>query len=623
MPAIPAVFRIHDTERSKIELSKGAGPAGARSSSSYFTPRLYAYGIFFLFSVIYFSVYLPQGFSLLDDGYLLGLGQRVAGGEKIYSDFYFFRTPLSVYWQAGLIGLFGSSYTVLASKIIWALQITATVTIASFIYRRWMSSSLLALTLCASLVYSSMLLSFPWYTYDAMFFTAVFAYLFYERRYLPAGLAAGLAFICKQSFAALIPATFVIWLLALALSRSSFEDWRKALMWTSIGALSVVVVLCGILAIQSSLGNFWQNVFVLRSSVSPLSIQFMLIQNLPKAAAVAWPFTLLMGAIVLALSPGRLAAAIMAAAFAAFAGRLLSEDFSLVYNITALLYVILVAGILRTAYTVRRRGEGAELKRKMMFYAVSFAALYLAGLNYSGWDFANIGGVLALPAVIIFLSGRPEDATHDNVIESAGLIGRMRLFLCGAWLLPTVFALGIFTLAFAAHDKFPYLQGDRQALEAPFKSAMLAGMLGEAGHVSEVDSVVSYIKATTEESDTVFAFPDFTALNYLSSRPAWGRAPWHYWREFNYSMAVHTAERLRDSPPRVAIVRTHWRDQNLAEERFAYADLIREKLILDALLENMVSVDSIGRFLIMRPIFEVESIQSESVTPTDSTNGEQ
>ena len=621
MPAIPAVFRIHDTERSEIELSEGARPAGAQSSGSYFTPRFYAYGIFFLFTVIYFSVYLPQGFSLLDDGYLLGLGQRVAGGEKIYSDFYFFRTPLSVYWQAGLIGLFGISYTVLASKIIWALQITATVTIASFIYRRWMSSSLLALTLCASLVYSSMLLSFPWYTYDAMFFTAVFAYFFFERRYLPAGLVAGLAFICKQSFAALIPATFVIWLLALALSRSSFDDWRKALIWTSIGALSVVVVLCGILAIQNSLGDFWQNVFVLRSSVSPLSIQFMLIQNLPQAAAVAWPFTLLMGAIV--LSPGRWAAAIMAAAFAAFAGRLLSEDFSLVYNVTALLYVILLAGILRTAYTVRRKGEDAELKRKMMFYAVSIAALYLAGLNYSGWDFANIGGVLALPAVIIFLCGRLEDATHDNVIKSAGLIGRMRLFLGGAWLLPTVFALGIFMLAFAAHDKFPYLQGDRQALEAPFESAMLAGMLGEAGHVREVDSVVSYIKAATEESDAVFAYPDFTVLNYLSSRPAWGNVPWHYRREFNYAMAVHTAERLRDSPPRLAIVRTHWRNQSLAEERFAYADLSREKLILDALLENMVTVDSIGRFLIMRPISEVESIQSESATLMDATNVEQ
>lgn len=626
MPKIPAVFRVDNIKQSEASLSGVADSEGAVRSGPALMPRLYAYGIFSLFTVAYFWMYLPQGFSLIDSGYLLGLGHRVAEGQTLYSDIYFFRTPLSVYWQAGMIALFGGAYTVLASKIIWAIQITATVVIASFIYQRWLSPALLAITLCATLVYSSMLLSFPWYSYDGMFFTALFALLFCKRRYIPAGLAAGLAFMCKQSFLALIPVTFMIWLIALVISRGSIKHWRDALMWCSVGALAVILVMLGIFALQGSLGDFWQNVFVLPSSAHPLSTQFILIQNLPQVAQVAWPFTLLMATILLARATHWSTSAITAAAFVALGGSLVVLDSSLSFNITALLYVMLLVGIMKAAYTIRRDRGGRELTHKIMFYAASFAALYLAGLNYGGWRFSNIGGVLAIPAVITILASQSDAFPAGDLEKRSGIRGLLQRLPGGKSLQAAVFALATLTLAFIAHHKYPYFQPHRETLVVPFQSSMLAGLVSEAKYVDVVDGVVSYVTENTEEGDSIFAYPDFTALNFLTSRPAWGSVQWYYKLEFNLKMARETVEHLRLSPPRLAVVRSHWRWESLTKEPYSYAHLEREKIIFEALQENMTIVDSIGFFHIMRPNSDFESIPPDGASLSnafpDTTSGD-
>ena len=65
--------------------------------------KSWPYAIFVILVVIYNYFFLGQGFNGTDEGYLLSLGQRIVDGDRPYLDFYFLRTPLSIYVQAGLI----------------------------------------------------------------------------------------------------------------------------------------------------------------------------------------------------------------------------------------------------------------------------------------------------------------------------------------------------------------------------------------------------------------------------------------------------------------------------------------------------------------------------------------
>ena len=141
----------------------------------------YAAFALLVFAYSYFT--LGHGFNATDEGYLLSLGARVANGEAPYTDFSFFRTPLSVYIQSGLIKLFGDSYTVLASRIVWTAQMFLVMLMMSVFYRRFVKPWELLLLLTATFTVSTLLMIFPWYNYDALFFAVLAVLMIHFRGY--------------------------------------------------------------------------------------------------------------------------------------------------------------------------------------------------------------------------------------------------------------------------------------------------------------------------------------------------------------------------------------------------------------------------------------------------------
>ncbi|UCD64257.1 MAG: hypothetical protein JSW34_02130, partial [Candidatus Zixiibacteriota bacterium] len=96
---------------------------------------IWPYAAFVLLVAVYSALTLGHGFNATDEGYLLSLGQRVVDGQRPYTDFYFFRTPMSVYIQAVRIEIFGDSYTILMSRILWTFQMCIVAILISIVYR--------------------------------------------------------------------------------------------------------------------------------------------------------------------------------------------------------------------------------------------------------------------------------------------------------------------------------------------------------------------------------------------------------------------------------------------------------------------------------------------------------
>ncbi len=122
---------------------------------------VWPYAVFLLLVALYSLLTLAHGFNATDEGYLLSAGARVAEGEAPYADFYFFRTPLSVYIQAAFISIFGDSYTVLVSRWVWTLQMCLVVVLISLLYRCFVRPWELLLLLVTTFTVSTLLLIFP------------------------------------------------------------------------------------------------------------------------------------------------------------------------------------------------------------------------------------------------------------------------------------------------------------------------------------------------------------------------------------------------------------------------------------------------------------------------------
>ncbi len=563
------VFLLSDSEERDTRFS-----SVSNSQNNY---RL-SYLAFVAFALAYFWIYLPQGFSPLDDAYLSALGQRISGGEKMYVDFYYLRTPLSPWIQSLWIDILGSHYTHLVSRIIWAIQLCATIVIASLIYRRWLSAIALAIVLCATLVYSSLLFAFPWYTYDGMFFTALFASFIFQKRMFVAGVFAGLAFLSKQGFVALIPLYFALSFLETRSAGDSVARWWKNTLVTSSGAL--VVALVAVLALDASLPMICNNIFVLPKAINDLPLSFLLYQDLPETFLNVWPYAIPL-LIIVALPLRVRWKTIALSLWLVFSWTAMTElAATLPQALTLVTFVSVGYFFFSNLRDIRGLTPEAPARQLLKFSALALVVLYVAGFNYNGWVFSYIGGVISLPALALWFSAGGQKVRISN----AGVIG---------------FSVLALSLALVVHHDFPYKGMARAELNVPFATPALSGLFADSTTVEEIDGLVSSVQRRTNPEDYVLAFPDPASLSFIANRRAWGPIQWYYEREFDSAMAQESVRLLSESPPALIVLN----DPEYIPETPRFDTLYQ------AIYDNFELVDTVGPFHILMPRCSEESLQ--------------
>src|ERR1700737_4776292 len=177
-------------------------------------PLLYAV-LILLVGLAYRATFISQGFAATDEGWLQGLGYRIAHGQLPYRDFAYALPPLSIYKEAALIKVFGDAYRVLACR--WAFVVLATIgsVLTFLIIRRYVGDRVAFLTALPTVFFSVVLYYFSNYNYDSLvLLLAAIAFLVYaqpDRSLFPllAGIAAGLSLLAKPTYGAFLVAVVV------------------------------------------------------------------------------------------------------------------------------------------------------------------------------------------------------------------------------------------------------------------------------------------------------------------------------------------------------------------------------------------------------------------------------
>ncbi len=544
--------------------------------------HLRSYIVFWCFALVYFWYYLPQGFSIYDDAYLLALGKRIADGQHIYSDFYYLRTPLSPLIQSFWIGVFGESYTVLVSRIIWALQLFSTIVLFSLIYRRWFSAVSLAFVLSATLVYSSLLFAFPWYTYDGMFFASLFALFAFRKRMVLAGLFAGLAFLCKQGFIVIVPMYLFFYFLEDQFTNLKVAE--KLLSSARLLAGFAGIVALSLLALEAPLSEVWDNIYSLPNRISDLPLSFLIYQDLPTAFMSVWPLAGTLFLIVVAPLKQKVRIVSLVLWFATAWFWVGDSASQLPLMITLVSFVSLSWFYVTSIIGSRGRGASIHIEHQTRLCGMALIVLYASGFNYNGWVFSYIGAVISLPILILF-SANWGDPKRD--------VGGLRVNLkdrFSGWMIPTMASV-MLVLALTVHHRFPYKSSARSELTVPFSSAKLVGIYSDSATVANIDGLALRVLEHSAPEAKILAFPEPASLSFLTDRQPWGRIQWYYKLEFDSALASESVELFESSPPDLVVLK----DPDLIPETPQF------DMLYHAIYDNFKTVDTVGPFHILVP----------------------
>ena len=180
-----------------------------------------------LVPLAYLLFYTPYGMDTTDFGYFYGYAWRILEGQVPYRDFSYIKPALPLYWHAFWLWLTPEKLGVLAGKAgFLATMLAASWCAAAYLGRIFSLRNLdLPLPLLATCGFVWGVHSFPhmpWHTADGVLFAGGALLAGASGWPLVAGLLAGCAMLCKQSFLLVPPA-----IVALVWVERGF--WRPAL----------------------------------------------------------------------------------------------------------------------------------------------------------------------------------------------------------------------------------------------------------------------------------------------------------------------------------------------------------------------------------------------------------
>lgn len=484
------------------------------------------YLVFICYVLIINKLTLHLGFAAhLDEGYLYTLGQRVLDGQAPYIDFYFLRTPLSIYFHAFGIWLFGQHYSILVARILLVIQMSTLVLLLSTIYRQYVNILELTFLLCFSYTITTLLLPFPWYSYDGLFFAGIAIFFLYHRKYFMSGVMICLAGFAKQNYFLLLPGLIGIFFITGKIFKNSFSLKKHECKRIIFGFLSSLLLIILYFLITGNFLQFIDQVFFLPKTMSNIDTSFIIWQDNPKALLQALPY-ILITVLIYYYKHSR-------AIFLITIMLLLLLTFKTLYS-SNLFYIYSLLFINYTGFIlllINRKKETVHTIYPLLpFYCLFCFLQYLSGFNYGGLYFAYMGAGLALPFIFISLKNNQKN-----------------------YMVTILFLISLFLVGIQQKKNFHYHDADTASLTEQFNIPLLDGIKSTPKQTSIISRLYSIIINETSPDDYVFFYSDYPALYYLTGRKNPTKIDWYYKREVNQRLLREAVTLLNNNPPELII----------------------------------------------------------------------
>ncbi|MBD5539136.1 MAG: hypothetical protein HDQ94_03975 [Desulfovibrio sp.] len=242
-----------------------------------------------LVPLAYLVLYTPYGMDTTDFGYFYGYAWRILEGQVPYRDFSYIKPALPLYWHAFWLWLTPENWGVLGGKAgFLATMLAASWCAAACLGRIFRLEAMgLPLPLLATCGFVWGVHSFPhmpWHTADGVLFAAGALLAGVSSWPFLAGLLAGCAMLCKQSFLLVPPAVaLLVWV--------EGASWRGALRCVAgwLGALAAAWLFLRAVGAWEALSRMTTGQLDIREALDA-GILIYLRQNwlLPLLAAAPW-----------------------------------------------------------------------------------------------------------------------------------------------------------------------------------------------------------------------------------------------------------------------------------------------------------------------------------------------
>jgi len=528
-----------------------------RRQTALFAVLLFAAGL------AYRATFLNQGFNVSDEGFIPSLALRVVKGQVVYRDFYFALPPLTLYKEAAVAALLGNAYSFLASRWVFAVEVSLGSVLAFMIVRRYLSPRLAFLVTLPTVFFTTILYTYSNFNFDAqlLFLVAVLILTWEgDRERVPmvllAGVFCGLAFLAKPTYLAMAVGVCILGLL-----RPWMAGPRRWPLFAA-GVIAIVAIVFGLIAIAGLFTLFRHQAFGLLIQARPRPIGFYLYQDWPHWLFLPGRAIIAPLALILLLAAARLrpwaaipAVVVLAGVFAALiVPALPSSALGIPTNgqmriLVGALAVILATNLIGSAVTLAARLPGLQSKhwaqrvRDEMFppsLPIMAAVLeYLQGVDLTSMRFAYVGTFIGIPVALAFLymgwriwGGAPAIRVAIPVAVGA--------FIAVAG-------------AVVTHGS-PYLDGPRDQMTAGFATPKLAGITTLPANAKHVDDLVAEIEKDTPPGGRILVFPDGQSYYVLTGRTNPTRVDWYDPLGITPAISQQAVVDLQKDPPAWIIV---------------------------------------------------------------------
>ncbi len=470
-----------------------------------FIANNWVYIFFLLYVIIYNYLYLQQGYAAhMDEGYIQSLAQRMLDGDILYVDFYYLRPPLTIYIQLVLMYIFGDAYTIFAARIFLMLQMTFLVILISRIYYKHVKPLELLFLLIVSFTITTLLLTFPWYSYDGLFFSGIGIYFITNKKYYFAGASFLLACMAKQNFILFLP-LFIILIFALQWylrDKSLFSV--KYVLQIILGFIVSGLLFFLLMVSTSSLSGVINNLFTLPLVSSGLGFKFALFQNTFAALQISLPLVIATSILYYYKFRDKRGILLLSIFFVIFGFNYFLDLPQFIYYMIFFNYLILLI-LLPLSKEIYK----SATHFKFIIGWIGFVIIqYLSGFNYGGLFFAYMGAGVALPFSYVAIK---KYHLNFNIKIVSVIIFIAFLFL-------------------GFHHKYYYVYHDlpRNQMGYQFKAPKLKGVESALKTVNLVDFLYETINTYSDKGDYILIYPDYPAIYYLTDRKNPSPVGWHY-----------------------------------------------------------------------------------------------
>ena len=495
---------------------------------------------------------------------------RIVRGQVIYRDFIYASPPLTPYKEAAVAAILGNGYTFLASRWVFAVEVSIGSVIAFLIMRRFLAPLPAFLVTLPTVFFTTVLYYYSNFNFDAqILFLAAFLFLVWDMEkerwplILLAGAFCGLAFLAKPTYLAM-----VVGVCGLGLLRRWFGGPRR---WPLYAAGFVLVVVLTFLAIAGAgiWGEFRHQSFGVLLEAHPIGRKQLLLQLLlqdwkvyllpPGRAAVpvlaalpllglAW-FRPRLAALSLALLGAVLAVVILQALPSSTRGvptdrqlDVLVGGLGLVLAINVIASLVTVAARLPTYY---QRPWAERVRAELfppMLPIVAAVLEYLHCIDLNSMRFAYVGTFLGVPVALAFL------------YMGWRLWGRMPSMRVAV---PAT--IGVFIAVAGAVVTYgsPYLDGPRSQLSTELTASTVAGLKTRPEYATHLNDIVAEIERQTAPGESVFVFPDGQTYYMVTGRTNPTKIDWYDTWATTPTMADEAVADLKRSPPTWILVQQY------------------------------------------------------------------